>query len=160
MKHLARASSCLYVAAYSPSSTFILSFSLSSCFFLSLYLSLSSTLLPSTRALGESLSSEYPPDVCPLHFEFLTRFPSQISLSSCLFHRMRTISSKRCSVIRHGFRENTDFCSFFPPLSPFLPSCRDRSEMAGINMAREVIKGNCISVRAARCRRPKRSFEN
>lgn len=116
-KHLARASSCLYVAAYSPSSTtfsFSLLLSLARRSFLSLSLTHSPTLVPPTRAPGESLSPGYPPDVYPLRFEFLTRFPSQISLSPCPFRRTRTISSKRCSVIRHGFRENMDFCSFFP----------------------------------------------
>ena len=127
-KHLARASSCLYVAAYSPSLPRLsllfpsvldsLSFSLSPPPPpLPLFLSLSSSFLLLSFHPHVRQASRYPwisSGRLPLRFKFLTRFPSQISLPPCPFRCTLTISSKRCSVIRHGFRESTNFCFFYP----------------------------------------------
>lgn len=84
-KHLARASSCLYVAAYSPFLPQLLLSSLFLSFFLSLcpfpyrprFSFSSSTHTYARRVVIPWISSGR----LPLRFKFLTRFPSQISLS-------------------------------------------------------------------------------
>lgn len=132
----------LFLSSYSRHS---LSLSLSPSLSLSLFLSSFVLLLffhPHVRQ-----ASRYPLDILRTFappFQVPNKISiSDISLPPCPFRCTRTISSKRCSVIRHGFRESTDFCSFLPPLGK-------RGGAEGINMAREVIKGNCISVRAAK----------
>lgn len=128
VKHLARASSCLYVAAYILSLSLSLSFhdllSLSSHRTLGshLRLSLSFSIILFLLSFHPHMrqTSRYLLDIlrtfAPLRFEFLTRFPSQISLSPCSFRCTRTISSKRCSVIRHGFHGEHGLLFFLVPL--------------------------------------------
>lgn len=126
VKHLARASSCLYVAAYILSlSPFMIFLSFSSSHrtlgsHLRLSLSFSIILFLLSFHPHMRQTSRYLLDIlrtfAPLRFEFLTRFPSQISLSPYSFCCTRTISSKRCSVIRHGFHGEHRLLFFLVPL--------------------------------------------
>lgn len=89
--------------------TYVLSLSLFSSIIL-FFLSFHPHMRQTSRYLLDILRT-----FAPLRFEFLTRFPSQISLSLCSFRCTRTISSKRCSVIWHGFHGEHGLF-FFPPL--------------------------------------------
>lgn len=111
--------SCLFSLSPTTSLLFFSSrFRLSLILFLPFFLSLSSSFLLLSFHPHMRQASRYPLDILRT-FAPPFQVPNKISISDislplCPFRCTRTISSKRCSVIRHGFRESTDFCSFTP----------------------------------------------